>query len=443
MQIEHLLLTIVLSLASARILGELFRRIKQPALVGELLAGVILGPSLLAILEPDDSMVILANVAVFFLIFMAGLELKLSEIRKSSKSAFLLAIVSFTIPFVTGYHVSMLFALGQVQSLFVGLLLSITAIPVSSMILMEFGILKSKIGTTVITAALINDIMAMIVFSLILLYPTGSQTTFDYAEVGLMGAKITIFFAVLATVVFVMKKTNITSERVEPLIQKLKTKESSVAILLSLGISVALFAHYFNLHFIIGAFFAGLIFGSNFWGEKIHHHNSKLISGITFGFFAPLFFVFIGMEFNLMSLTNSIPLLLALLSVAVASKIVGGFLAAKITRFSNHESIAIGCLMNGRGMVEMAIASIGYSMGLIDATLFSVVIAIGFLTTIITPVIAKPFIYRSMSKRPIDAEIKREKTEPELDQNTRFDATPNSTLNFHNLIDKIRPDKLS
>ena len=425
MQIENLLLTIALSLASARILGELFRRIKQPALVGELLAGVILGPSLLAILEPGDSMTILSNVAVFFLIFMAGLELKLSEIRKSSKPAFLLAIVGFTIPFVTGYYVSNLFGLGQIQSLFVGLLLSITAIPVSSMILMEFGILKSKIGTTVITAALINDIMAMIVFSLILLYPSNSQTSFDYTEVGLMGAKITIFFAVLAMVVFVMKKTNVTSEKVEPLIQKLKTKEASIGILLSLGISIALFAHYSNLHFIIGAFFAGLIFGSNFWGEKTHHHNSKLISGITYGFFAPLFFVFIGMEFDLKSLTNSIPLLLALLSVAVVTKIVGGFLAARITRFSNTESLAIGCLMNGRGMVEMAIASIGYSMGLIDSTLFSVVIAIGFLTTIITPIIAKPFIYRATSQRSPYPKIKQNASELKTPINY-FDVTPNN-----------------
>ena len=421
LQIEHLLLTLVLSLALARILGELFRRIKQPSLVGELLAGVILGPSLLAILAPDDSMTILANVAVFFLIFMAGLELNLSDIRKSSKPAFLLAIIGFTVPFVSGYYTSQFFGLGQIQSLFVGLLLSITAIPVSSMILMEFGILKSKIGTTVITAALINDIMAMIVFSLILIYPTGTQTAFNYSEVGLMGAKITIFFAVLAAVIFVMKKTNMTSQRVEPLIEKLKTKEASVGILLSLGISIALFAHYFNLHFIIGAFFAGLIFGSKFWGEKIHAHNSKLISGITFGFFAPLFFVFIGLEFDLMSLRNSAPLFLALFSVAIATKIVGGFLAAKITRFSNHESVAIGCLMNGRGMVEMAIASIGYSMGLIDSSLFSVVIAIGFLTTIITPVIAKPFIYRTMSKHSTHSKTKQETNESEL--KTPLDTT--------------------
>lgn len=410
---------------------------KQPSLVGELLAGVILGPSLLAILSPDDSMTILANVAVFFLIFMAGLELNLSEIRKSTKPAFLLAIVGFTIPFVSGYYTSLFFGLGQIQSLFVGLLLSITAIPISSMILMEFGILKSKIGTTVITAALINDIMAMIVFSLILIYPTDTQTSFDYYEIGLMGAKITIFFAVLVSVVFVMKKTNITAQRVEPFIEKLKTKEASVGILLSLGISIALFAHYFNLHFIIGAFFAGLIFGGKFWGEKIHHHNSKLISGITFGFFAPLFFVFIGLEFDLMSLTNSAPLFLALFSVAVASKIVGGFLAARITRFSNHESVAIGCLMNGRGMVEMAIASIGYSLGLIDTTLFSVVIAIGFITTIITPVIAKPFIYRTISKHAQDSEIKHQ-----ISGSKKNFSSHNITYRkFHDLIDKTYFEK--
>jgi Kef-type K+ transport system membrane component KefB len=400
LQIEHLLLTIVLALALARVLGEIFRRLKQPSLVGELLAGVILGPSLLAFLSPDESMNILANIAVFFLIFMAGLELNLQEIRKSTRPAILLAVIGFTIPFIAGYQTSVFFGLGQVQSLFVGLLLSITAIPVSSIILMEFGILKSKIGTTVITAALINDIMAMIVFSMILIYPAEGQT-FNFSEIGTMSVKIASFFAVLAIGVFVMKKMKLTSSKIEPFVQRLRTNEASVGILLSIGVAVALFAHYSNLHFIIGAFFAGLIFGSKFWGEKIHIHNSKLISGITFGFFAPIFFVFIGIEFDLRSITNQLPLLSALLAVAIVSKIVGGFIAAKLTRFSNNESLAIGCLMNGRGMVEMAIASIGYSMGLIDTSLFSVVIAIGFLTTIITPIITKPLIHRTVPKKSL------------------------------------------
>lgn len=440
MQIEHLLLTIVLSLALARVLGELFRRIKQPPLVGEILAGVILGPSLLAIFEPNDSLSILANIAVFFLIFMAGLELKLSDLKRSSKSGLLLAIIGFTIPFVTGYYTSAYFGLGQVPSLFVGLLLSITAIPISSMILMEFGILKRKIGTTVITAAVINDIMAMIVFSLILIYPTTSQTTFDYSQIGLMIGKISIFFAVLAMVVFVMKKTGVTSDKVEPLIQKLKTQEASVGILLAIGGAVGLFAYYANLHFIIGAFFAGLIFGSNFWGEKIHSHNSKMISGITYSFFGPLFFVFIGLEFNLTSLTHSIPLFLALLSVAVASKIAGGFLAAKISRFPNDESMAIGCLMNGRGMVEMAIATIGFSMGLIDESLFSVVIAIGFITSIMTPVIAKPFVNRAISKGRIIPDMSHKQRESKLKSTTNFAIMEKSKIDTNS--DKMLHDEL-
>jgi len=442
LQIEYLLLIITLSLALAKVLGELFRRIKQPSLVGELLAGVILGPSLLAILEPNDTMTVLANVAVFFLIFMAGLELKLSEIRKASKSALVLAVIGFTIPFISGYHICTLFGLGQIPSLFVGLLLSITAIPVSSMILMEFGILKSRIGTTVITAALINDIMAMVVFSLILISPTNNQS-FDYVQVGLMGGKIALFFAVLATVIFVMKKT-VSSDKVESAVQKFRTKEASVGILLVFGFSIALFAHYSNLHFIIGAFFAGLIFGSKFWGEKIHTHNSKLISGITFGFFAPIFFVFIGIEFDLKSLTNSIPLLLTLLSVAIASKVAGGFLAAKITKFSNHESLAIGCLMNGRGMVEMAIASIGYSMGLIDESLFSVVIAIGFITTIITPIITKPLIYRTASKHSISPNqnlVKNSKPTTNA-ENSIHHFSLNSQITLEHRLREIEQEKI-
>ncbi len=187
-----------------------------------------------------------------------------------------------------------------------------------------------------------------------------------------------------------------------------------------------------------------MIFGSKFWGEKIHTHNSKLISGITFGFFAPIFFVFIGIEFDLKSLANSIPLLLTLLSAAVASKVAGGFLAARITKFSNHESLAIGCLMNGRGMVEMAIASIGYSMGLIDESLFSVVIAIGFITTIITPIITKPLIYRTASKNSIYPNqnlVKDSNPKPSTEKlNKHFSL--NSEITFEHRLREIEQEKI-
>jgi Kef-type K+ transport system membrane component KefB len=119
------------------------------------------------------------------------------------------------------------------------------------------------------------------------------------------------------------------------------------------------------------------------------------VTGITFGFFAPLFFGFIGIEMNLRSMTDSIPLLAALLGVAIVTKIGGGYLGARIVRFSNNDSLAVGCLMNGRGMVELAIASIGYAAGILDATLFSIAVSIGFITTILAPVLSRPFISKA------------------------------------------------
>jgi Kef-type K+ transport system membrane component KefB len=393
---------LIVSLVLAKVLGEIFRRLKQPALVGELLAGVVLGPSLLGFFHNDDSFSILSSVAVFFLMFLAGLEMNLGEIRKASRSAVVIAIASFTIPFVSGYYVGSFFGLTTIQSLFVGLLLSITALPVSSMILMEFGILRSKIGTIVMTEALINDIISMFVLSFIILYATDAQNTTNYSDLVMVAIKIGAFFAVIGMIAYTVRKIKIKSERFESLIGHLKTKESSLAVLIMVGLGVSLFAHYANLHFIIGAFFAGLVFGKAFWGEKIHTHHTKLISGMTFGFFAPLFFVFIGAEFNISSLSDSLLFFLILFAVAVSTKIIAGYLTSRLVRFSNNESLAIGCLINGRGMVEIAIAAMGYSMGIINITIFTIVIAIGFLTTIMAPLLARPFVYKYKMQSDVD-----------------------------------------
>jgi len=123
---------------------------------------------------------------------------------------------------------------------------------------------------------------------------------------------------------------------------------------------------------------------------------------MTFGFFAPLFFVFIGAEFNISSLSDSLLFFLILFAVAVSTKIIAGYLTSRLVRFSNNESLAIGCLINGRGMVEIAIAAMGYSMGIINITIFTIVIAIGFLTTIMAPLLARPFVYKYKMQSDVD-----------------------------------------
>ena len=168
MATEQLFVSIIIILVAARILGEVFQRIGQPPLVGELLAGLIIGPSIFGLVLPSTDLHVLSNLAVFFLMFLAGLEMDPREIRRAGRSAIVISIVAFFIPLLSGTGTSLLFGLPIVQSLFMGLLLSITAVPVSAIVLMQFGILNSRLGNTVITAAVVNDIMSLIVLSIIL-----------------------------------------------------------------------------------------------------------------------------------------------------------------------------------------------------------------------------------------------------------------------------------
>ena len=345
MEIMQIILSIVVIFAAARVLGQVFRKIKLPALVGEILAGMILGPSLFGILHADNSFHILSTVAVFFLMLVAGLEMNIREIKKVGKSAVIISLIAFFVPFEVGSYAASLFGLTGIQSIFMGLLLSITALPVSAMVLMEFKILKSKIGNTVIAAAAIDDIIAIVILGIVVqLSATGGS--FDDTKIGESIIKVGAFIAV---------------------------------------------------------FFVSLIFGKKIIPNKESNRVYGIISGATFGFFAPVFFGFIGVEFNVKSVLDSIPLFVALLAIAISSKIGGGFIGAKISKFSNNGSLAIGNLMNGRGMMELAIAAIGFTAGILDINLFSIAVAIGFVTTILSPLLARSFIRKLKSNK--DSEV--------------------------------------
>lgn len=394
MQVEGFFITLVVMLLVAKLFGELFRRMKQPALVGELLAGIILGPSLFGFFRPDENFDVFKGLAVFFLMFFAGMEMNLDEIKKASKKAFVVSALAFFVPFFAGHQAGLFFGLDNTQSLFVGLLLSITAIPVSAIILIEFGLLKSKIGNTVITAAVINDILALLVLAVILQLPSDGTISVNYSDIGESVMKISVFFGVVALLAFLTNRQSWNvPQKIDSFISKLKTKEAGFGVLLILAVTFSIFAHYSDLHFIIGAFFAGLIFGKNF-SQKHGEHAHRFVSGFTFGLFAPIFFVLIGLEFNVHSLMESLPLFTSLLAIAIATKVCAGYVGARIARFSHNDGLVIGCLMNGRGMVELAIASIGFSVGILDVQLFSIAVAIGFVTTILTPIIVKPFVQK-------------------------------------------------
>jgi Kef-type K+ transport system membrane component KefB len=186
--------------------------------------------------------------------------------------------------------------------------------------------------------------------------------------------------------------------RVAPFFQKLQTKEAAFGILLISTIIVSLIAQsVIGLHFIIGTFFSGLIVYKEIIRKQNFERVYGIISAITFGFFAPLFFANMGISIDIGLISQSIPLFAVLIAVAVLSKVGAGYVGARLLRFSKYESLTIAYLMNGRGMVELVIASIGFSSGLIDLNLFSIAVVIGFATTIMAPLFSRPYLVKVKS----------------------------------------------
>ena len=392
-------LAVFLMLLIARAFGEILQRVKQPALVGELLAGVLIGPSILNVVQPTADLTVIANVALFLIMFLTGLNLHTKDIVEAGRRAMVVSILAFAIPFVAGAEVSSLFGLSLVESLVVGLTLAITAVPVNSIILMEFGMLKTRVGATVITAGVMNDILSLVVLGVILQLPASGGSSINYLGVATSVAKIALFVGGIVFADRLLRKHPQWSLRQLALFgPRLATRESSFGMMLILSIGISLLAEWAGLHLIIGTFFAGLLL-NELMGDGLLGRDTNVLSGITFGFFAPLLFAFIGVEFNAEALAGVLVLAGALLVVAIAGKLLGGYAGARLAGFSRPESNVIAFLLNSRGFVELVIATIAYQSRLIDLALFSVVVGIGVITTIISPITARISISRQLMQQ--------------------------------------------
>jgi Kef-type K+ transport system membrane component KefB len=401
MATEELFISVVIILVATRLLGEFSQRLRLPPLVGELAAGIIIGPYVLKLITPDQSLNVISDLGVFFLMLLAGLQMDPREIRKAGLRGGILSVIAFSLPYVGGFGIAALFGLGIVQSMFVGLLLSITAVPVSTIVLMQFGILETKLGTTVITAAVINDIFSLVVLSIVLQLHGANGAPVNIMETTINSViKILLFIGGIFLVDILFRKANVWFQRRGTyFFEKLHTKEAAFGILLISTILVSVIAQVvIGLHFIIGTFFSGLIVYKEIIRKENFERVYGIISAISFGFFAPIFFAVIGININMDSIANNLPFFIVLAIVAVITKVGGGYIGSRLTKFSKDESLAIAFLMNGRGMVELVIASIGFSSGIIDSTIFSITVTIGWATTILAPILSRPYVMKIKSQ---------------------------------------------
>jgi Kef-type K+ transport system membrane component KefB len=373
----------------------------MPPLVGELAAGIIIGPYVLKLVTPSASLNVISDLAVFFLMLLAGLQMDPREIRKAGLRAGILSAIAFSIPYIGGFAIAYVFGLGLVQSMFVGLLLSITAVPVTTIVLMQFGLLETRLGNTIITAAVINDIFSLVLLSIVLSLNETSGVPVNIMEQTINTIiKVSLFIGGIFLVDILFRKAKFWFQRRGAyFFEKLQTKEAAFGILLISTILVSVIAQVvIGLHFIIGTFFSGLIVYKEIIRKENFERVYGIISAITFGFFAPIFFAVIGININMDSIVHNIPLFIILGIVAVVTKVGGGYIGSRLIKFSKDESLAIAFIMNGRGMVELVIAAIGLSSGVIDITIFSITVTIGWITTIMAPILSRPYVMKIKSQ---------------------------------------------
>ena len=386
----NLLILLVIS----KVFGEIFERFKQPAMIGEIIAGIIVGPSLLNIIHRTEDIKVISELGIFLLVIIAGLEINFDDILKSLKGKnIFVSILAFFLPIFSGFAVGHFFGKEIMTTVFIGLCVAITALPVSIRILMDLGKINSYIGQKIISVAIFDDVLALTILGLILnIKDTDMEvgTIIKNASISLL--KLSIFLTILSLTYFLIRKLsnreNYLERQLNKILLLLKGKESLFAIFFVFVLLFATITESLGFHFIIGAFFAAMLINENLVGKKHLESFHNTTNGLAMGFLAPIFFAGIGLEFNISSIQNY-GLLIAIILVSYFSKIFGGFIGGKIIGLNHKTSLTLGLGLNARGIMELVIANIAYKAGLIDSEIFSMLVIMGVLTTLSTPIMLK------------------------------------------------------
>lgn len=397
----ELLYVLLVLLFVTRFAGEMATRFGQPPLVGELVAGIALGlvahhlsGTLPVLAGLDDNHVFdaLTDLAIFFLMLLAGMEMSPRELTESSRSAFWVALGGLLVPLTGGLALGWLFIPESeyklAQSLFLGTALSITAVPVSVKVLMDLGRLDSAVGKTIVAAAVFDDVFSLILLAVLTaVIATGELP--DLAAIGVLLGKILAFFAI----------TGLIGQYLFPWlgkhVKRMRAEELEFSGLLMAALAFALIAESLDLHFILGAFMAGLFFGRRTIDPQAYRALRARTATFTTGFLAPLFFASIGFNLDVGAALHVPLFVLLLVVVAFGGKLVGAGLPAYWSGLDRRQSLGVGAGMSARGAVELIIADIALRAGLFDHPqpvpdivryLFSAVVLMALITTLATPV---------------------------------------------------------
>jgi Kef-type K+ transport system membrane component KefB len=385
----------------ARIFSELGKKIKMPIVMGEILLGIVLGPTIFGAISPYWSAALLpkvgaakialegiTNIAVVMLLFVAGMGAQLQVMLKQGKAGAYTSFTSMLIPFVLGFVAVWFFPhfftfapdRKLAYALFFGIAMAVSALPVITRILMELNLFKTKVGMIIISAAIFDDLTGWILFSFVLsIIGEHSDVSNIWFTVGMI---LGFGFFMLTIGRYFINKT------LQWIQQKPAWSGGVLTIALGLCFLGAAFTEYIGLHAILGAFIMGIAFGDS---VHLQEKEREIIHQFVTNVFAPLFFVSIGLKVNFID-NFDLPLVLLVFFLAVGCKVFGGYLGAYLGGLTKREALAVGFGLNARGAMEIILGTIALNVGLIDAKMFVALVVMALITSMISGPLMKRFL---------------------------------------------------
>jgi len=371
--------------------GLLIKRFGYPVALGELLVGILLGPSIFNLISDQATVSVFAELGAIILLFYIGLETEMSDLRKQLLPSLSVGVLGAIVPLVLCYYTALAFGISTNEALFLGAVFTATSIGITIRLLKDMGKLNNPSGLTILGAGIVDDVVAIILLSVVLnILSAGGVNALD---VGLVVIKAIIFWAIIVLIGSKVLVRTIDKVRLDD--------EYLILLLLAYGFLAAYISAAIGLSAIVGAFAAGLPLSSRQIKVRMVLEKTKSL----YMFFVPIFFISIGTLVNLRIFGQAAFLGLVITAMAFIGKILGSFMAARMTRFSTRESLKIGISMTPRGEMGLIIASLGLTSGLISTGTYSVAVMAVILTTFIALPIIKKVYETKITRFPIASEI--------------------------------------
>lgn len=376
----EILLAFIVILLGTKLAAHLCQLINIPSVIGELLVGILLGPAMLNLVHPSQTMEIFSQIGVIFLMFLAGLESDFHLLRKYMKPSIVIACLGVILPMILFFIVGNVFHMPTMEAVFLGIVFAATSVSISVQVLREYNHLDSKDGSIILGSAVVDDIMVVMIVSIFTtILDQKGNFSFNLAFLwDMIGGKLLFFL-----VAFLFAKYLLL-----PLLRiakRLYATEAVTAFSLALCFAFALLSEELGMSDVIGAFFVGLMISLTEHQKVVQ----EKIDVIGYSLFIPIFFVSIGLNVRFDGFIKNLPFILILTALGVLSKLVGGYLGGRFSHLTSRQSFVVGAGMVSRGEMALIIVQMGVRYHLISDSMYSEIIMAIILTTLISPFLIK------------------------------------------------------